>query len=88
MSDTQQPITTVWMWQQDGEVWGLTINTDKGVIEWADGIGCACGDSFAEQTFADFLARGPRYGSPPDDVLAQVHSSLHALTQSASGAED
>jgi hypothetical protein len=68
------------MWKQpDDEIWGLTVNRDKGRVEWYDGIGCACGDSFAEQTFADFLQKGPRFGDLPDDVLAEVQTTLKTL---------
>jgi hypothetical protein len=75
-----KPLTTVWMWKDDeGEVWGLTLNQDRQKVEWADSIGCACGDSFAEQTFADFLAKGPRYGNPPEDVLNEAVASVKAL---------
>jgi hypothetical protein len=83
MSD--KPITTSWMWkQEDGEIWGLTLDTDARKVEWFDGIGCACGDSFAVQSFDDFLAKGPRYGEPPDDTLGEIYASLHTLQQSAS----
>lgn len=77
---TNQPLNTAWMWKdEEGEIWGLTLNKDKQKVEWADSIGCACGDSFAEQTFADFLAKGPRYGNPPDDVLAEAYESVQAF---------
>jgi hypothetical protein len=76
----KKPMTTSWMWkQEDGEVWGLTIDIEKRKLEWFDGIGCACGDSFAEQTVEDFIQRGPRYGDLPDDVLNEVRESLETL---------
>ncbi len=75
-----KPLTTAWMWKDDdGEVWGLTIDRDKGLLEWADSIGCACGDSFAQQTIADYARHGPRYGNPPADVRAEIDASLQAL---------
>jgi hypothetical protein len=76
MDQDEKPITTSWMWKQDAEVWGLTLNLDDRKLEWFDSIGCACGDSFAVQTIADFMQKGPRFGDPPDDVLAEVRESL------------
>ena len=75
----EKPLTTSWMWKQDEEIWGLTLNVDEQKIEWFDGVGCACGDSFAEQTIPDFLKKGARYGDPPDDILAELRESLTAL---------
>lgn len=73
-------ITTSWMWkQEDGEVWGLTLNIAERKLEWFDGIGCACGDSFAEQTVEDFSQKGARYGELPADVMAEVRESLAAI---------
>ena len=74
-------LNTAWMWKQDdGEIWGLTVDMEKQRVEWFDGIGCACGDSFAIQTAADFLAKGPRYGEPPPDVLSEIQTTLKAIT--------
>ena len=73
-------MTTSWMWKADnGEVWGLTINTEAGQVEWADSIGCACGDSFARQSIEDFLEKGPRFGDLPADVLQEVRHSLQTF---------
>lgn len=73
-------ITTSWMWkQEDGEVWGLTLDVDARKLEWFDRVGCACGDSFAEQTVEDFTQKGPRFGDLPDDVMAEVRNSLASL---------
>jgi hypothetical protein len=69
-------MTTHWMWNDEGEVWGLSLNLDSQRVEWADAIGCACGGSFAEQSFADFLATGPRYGRVPQHVLDEVQATL------------
>ncbi len=77
---TEKPLTTTWMWKDDNEeIWGLTVNKDKNKLEWADSIGCACGDSFAEQEYGDFMERGPRYGNPPADVVEEVRTTLSAL---------
>jgi hypothetical protein len=68
------------MWRNDeGEVWGLSLGADLQKVEWSDSIGCACGDSFASQTFADFLANGPRYADLPYDVMTELQESLHQL---------
>jgi hypothetical protein len=73
-------MTTHWLWKNDeGEVWGLSLNLDTQRVEWADALGCACGGSFAEQSFADFLASGPRYGSPPQPILDEVIGTLSSL---------
>lgn len=76
----KKPLTTSWMWKDDHEeIWGLTINREKGLLEWADSIGCACGDSFAQQAITDFLEKGPKYGDPPQDVLDEIHISLNQI---------
>jgi hypothetical protein len=73
--------TTSWMWPtDDGDVNGATIDTISQRIHWFDsGLGCACGDSTAEQTYAEFRAKGPAVGTIPDDVLAEIHASIAAL---------
>jgi hypothetical protein len=73
--------TTSWMWPtDDGDVNGATIDTIKARIHWFDnGIGCACGDSTAEQTYADFRKKGPAIGSIPGDVLAEIQTSIQVL---------
>lgn len=77
---TSKPLTTSWMWKQDdGEIWGLTLDVDARKLDWYDGVGCACGDSFAEQSIQDFLQKGPRYGSLPADVLDEVRAAIAAV---------
>jgi len=77
MSDPK--ITLSWMWRVDESIHALKINTDRQRLEWFDEIGCACGDSTAEQTFAEFAARGAALSGVPDDVLAELRDSLAAL---------
>ena len=72
-------IRTAWMWEAEGQVWGLLL--EGCTLEWMDSIGCACGTSFATQTAADYRANGPRYGRPPDDVLAEIDDALKALCE-------
>jgi hypothetical protein len=74
----------MWKDETDETVWGLVIHTDEQTVEWYDGIGCACDDGFQEQTFEDWLAKGPRYGDPPPDVEQQVYQSIHALMEKVS----
>jgi hypothetical protein len=74
-------IVTSWMWKQDEEIWGLNLNVKKQTLAWMDGIGCACGDSFAEQSLDDFLAQGPRFGNPPDDVVEEVTHSVKSVLE-------
>jgi hypothetical protein len=75
-------MVTDWMWNDDGAVWGLSLNLDTQRLEWSDSLGCACSGGFAEQSAADFLAHGPRYGQPPPAVVAAVRAVLlrHADT--------
>jgi hypothetical protein len=73
-------MTTSWMWRNDEmEIEGADIDAAKGVINFADGIGCACGDSAFQQTFADFLKVGARYVDPPADVLAEMRAAVQTL---------
>jgi hypothetical protein len=67
------------MWAHNNGVQGVTINLDTGRLHWYDNPGCACDDNSQEQTIEDFLTNGPLYGSPPPDVLAEMHSVLAAL---------
>lgn len=69
---SQRPKTTSWMWNDSGEVNGLRLDLDARVLLWFDGIGCACGDSTAEQPFADFWGGNLLGFNPPEDVLAEV----------------
>jgi hypothetical protein len=75
--------STSWIWPHDNGVNGAVLNLEKGLVEWFDGPGCACGDSSQIQSFEDFLRHGPRYGTPPDDVLEEMRSTLESLRQQA-----
>lgn len=57
---------------------GLKLNTDRVLLEWYDSFGCACGDSTAEQTPADFRNKGAYLGLP-DDIKAELETALAAL---------
>lgn len=69
-------ITTSWMWRYEAEVQGATIDLDDHTIEWADSVGCACGDSGLQQSFADFLKRGARFADPTPEIEAQIRHSI------------
>ena len=69
-------MTTNWMWNDDGAVWSLSLDIERQTVAWSDAIGCACSGSFAEQTFADFVANGPRYGNPPPAIVDEVQAVL------------
>ena len=76
---TETPLTTSWLWKDGEELNGLKINQEKKKLEWFDGVGCACGDSTAEQTVAEFRQRGAAFGNPPEDVLAELETALSTL---------
>ncbi len=69
-------MATSWMWANDYGVQGVKINPYTRRLNWYDDPGCACGDNAREQTIEDFLKNGPVYGSPPDDVLAEMRATL------------
>jgi hypothetical protein len=68
------------MWPYNNGVQGVMLNPATGRLSWFDNPGCACGDSAQEQTIEDFLKNGPLYGSPPDDVLAEMRAVLETVT--------
>ncbi|MDX1994679.1 MAG: hypothetical protein SF029_20010 [bacterium] len=73
------PVNTSWMWKDGEELNGLKLNRDTGRLEWYDGVGCACGDSTAEQTVEQFRSRGPAFGNPPADVLEELETAITTL---------
>ena len=80
----ESTLTTSWMWIFDGQIRGLRIDTDRGLLQWHDNFECACVDdegSFAEQTLADYLAQGAPavVGELPADVLAEISAATTAL---------
>lgn len=83
----EKNLPNAWMWTYEGEIRGLRINLDSGVLQWHDGIECHCADdgSAAEQTAAEYLARSvpPGIGVVPPDVLAEVNATVHALVRQA-----
>ncbi len=73
-------MNTSWMWNDHEQVLAITLDTDDQSVRWWDVDGCAaCGDSRLAQTFADFLKVGPRYGTPPADILQEIETALRTL---------
>ncbi len=67
-----------WMWRDEdsGGTMGATVDYDERKILWFDQPGCACGGADGEQAIADFLARGTRALTVPDDVEAEMRAVL------------
>lgn len=78
-----QPINTAWMWKADDGLNGMKINQDRRMIEWYDSVGCACGDSTETQSYGEFLSKGPKFASMPEDVESEVRESLARLEDNA-----
>jgi hypothetical protein len=78
-----QKLPNAWMWTYDGEIRGLRINIDRGLLQWHDSVECHCADdgSAAEQTLTEYVTRGvpAGLGEVPADVLAEVNASVAAL---------
>jgi hypothetical protein len=76
---TGKATATSWMWPHDDGVQGVMLNPRTNRLSWFDNPGCACGDSAQEQTIEDFLKNGALYGSPPEDVVAEMRAALKSL---------
>lgn len=80
MTGNEATPATAWMWRAGVGVNGATIDAEAQVIHWYDDAGgCACGDSVAHQTFADFHARGAPLSPPPADVLSEMRATIAVL---------
>jgi hypothetical protein len=79
---TEQPKTTSWLWSAGKGVNGMRINLDKQILDWYGDLACACDDSAVVQTYADFLAKGPAFGNPPEDVLEEMNDVIASLLES------
>lgn len=73
-------MTTSWIWRHENGTQAASLNTEEQILEWYDNPGCACGDRGMNQTVADFLKKGPRWGDPPADVLAEMQQAIAELT--------
>jgi hypothetical protein len=69
------------MWAAHDGVNGVAIDSDERVLMWFDdAVACACADSFAEQSFAEFKAMGPVLTNIPADVLTELRESVQTLS--------
>jgi len=69
-----------WMWPNNkGGVEGAYIDLEDGMVQWFDEPGCACAGSNSEQKLADFLAKGPRFIVPPDDILEEMRAFIGSI---------
>lgn len=78
-------LTTNWMWQDEVTtgVMGAVVDPDDLTVQWFDEPGCACTDSDSIQTVQDFLARGPKSITSPDDILREMHENLSKLVENS-----
>ncbi|MCU0497375.1 MAG: hypothetical protein MUF87_08500 [Anaerolineae bacterium] len=74
-------MTTSWIWKANDGINGLKINVERGLLEWFDEIGCACGDSTDTQSYTDFLAKGALLGTIPSEVLDEARETVTRLNQ-------
>jgi hypothetical protein len=67
-----------WMWQDEdsGGVRAAVADFEDRRILWFEEPGCACAGSNGEQSFDDFLRRGPRAITPPSDVLEEMRGAV------------
>ena len=66
-----------WMWSSNNNgVEGAYIDLDDGTVQWFDEPGCACSGSDSEQKIEDFIAKGPRFIVPPNDVLEEMRAYI------------
>jgi len=74
----KETLNTSWIWADEPSsgVKGARIDLAAGMFEWVDQPGCACGDSIARQTIADFRENGP-LELPPADVLEEMRDTVH-----------
>lgn len=87
MNSKEHSLTTSWIWPVDGGVRGLHIDRDDLIMRWYDNFECLCADdgSFAEQTLAEFMARGVPggIGDVPADVDSEIEETVVALNSIA-----
>jgi len=80
MADSK--VQTAWMWATaGGGVNGAKIDTQHGLIQWFDEIGCACDDSTDIQTYAQYLENGAMFTDAPEDVIEELSASVATLSK-------
>lgn len=76
-------LPTGWMWEQGGEVFGLSIDVESCKLRWFVNAGCMCDfdDSTVDQTPAEFLERGvPGQVAEPDPgIIAEIEQTVTKL---------
>jgi hypothetical protein len=72
-------MTNSWIWRHNNGTLAVSIDAEEHKLLWYDNPDCGCGDHSQEQTFEDFLKIGPRWGDPPEDVLAEMVEALKVL---------
>lgn len=74
--------TTAWMWLDNGEVRGLSIDVDAKELWWQSRLGCHCGD---EDAYVQPLDAYRQHGAPavvgrlPDDIDEEVRAVVAGL---------
>lgn len=78
---------TAWMWVNEGNVYGLSIDLETRTLRWFVNAGCLCDhdDSTIDQRPADFLARGvPGAVAEPDAAtLAEIGETVQDVMSNA-----
>lgn len=74
--------STAWMWAEEGNVYGLSIDLETSTLRWFANAGCLCDhdDSTVDQTPAEFLERGVpgAVAEPPAELLEEMIDAARA----------
>lgn len=86
MASNIQP--TAWIWAQDGEAYGLSIDVDTRTLRWFVNAGCLCDhdDSTVDQTPAEYLAKGTpgAVAIPDSEISAEIAATVRNLASAPS----
>lgn len=78
---------TAWMWEQGGEVFGLSIDKESCRLRWFVNAGCMCDfdDSTVDQSPAEFQTRGvPGMVAEPDaGIRHEIEQAVGIITSAA-----
>ena len=76
-------LPTGWIWAEEGEVFGLSIDVETRRLRWFVNAGCLCDfdDSTVDQSPAEYLERGvPGQVALPDAaILREIRSTVRDL---------
>lgn len=81
---TDNKLATSWIWLDDGETRGLSVDVENSLLCWYDQIGCNCADEdFLSQTAQAFRQEGcpPLIGDLPADVAAELAEVLTLIEE-------